>query len=111
MNDQELLQNGYRTVPGPFLNDANALFQKRFIDTSLQTKYFINIYKWDLKWASSNVNKPQYHAEVAMYDKSKNMWWKIELHGIDSETTIEEVENRFEKMWQKMKFKYDRHNN
>lgn len=79
ITQDQLLMHGFRaSSPGSLKPGTKTLFQKRVMDESLRTLYFINVYEWDMKngplasLPRDTHDRYRYSVEVRMYDNPKN---------------------------------------
>ncbi|MHC5779695.1 hypothetical protein [Nostoc sp.] len=94
MNSQDFLTAGYRQYKETGFRAAEFLLQKRICDVN-GTKYFINIYLYDLK------GEEVFDSEVRF---TKNL--KLYSITVSSFQSVEEIEKIFEDLWERMCFDY-----
>jgi hypothetical protein len=98
MNSQDFLAAGYKEYKETGFRKAEFLLQKRIYDV-IGTKYFLNIYAYDLE------GKEVLDSEVQF---TKNL--KLYCIAVSSFQSVEEIEKIFEDLWERMSFDYqERH--
>ena len=110
MNDEYLLERGYKQYPPtPILDNESivAKFQKRF-DDDFGKKYFIDVAKWshdyvpihrrDKWWIPFSY---AYHLYITMFEEEKPVYLEF-----GTSWTLEEVEEFAENFFEKMKPNY-----
>lgn len=110
MNDEYLLERGYKQYPTtPVLDNESivAKFQKRF-DDDFGKKYFIDVAKWSHDYVPADRRdkwwKPfsySYHLYVSMFEEDKPIFFEF-----GTSWEIEEVEDFAEEFFNKMKPNY-----
>ncbi|MEH1788866.1 hypothetical protein [Nostoc sp.] len=94
MNSQDFLEAGYMQYSETGFRAAEFLLQKRIYDGN-GTKYFINIYAYDLQ------GKEVLDSEVQF---TKNL--KLYCIAVSKFQSVEEIEKIFEDLWERMCFDY-----
>ncbi|MEH2384897.1 MAG: hypothetical protein V7K14_03700 [Nostoc sp.] len=94
MNSQDFLEAGYRQYKETGFRAAEFLLQKRIFDVN-GTKYFLNIYLYNLE------SKEVFDSEVRF---TKNL--KLYSITVSEFQSVEEIENIFEDLWERMCFDY-----
>lgn len=106
MNDEALIENGYRRFSPSSLTDKGItdVFQKRF-DDEKGIKYFITINKWEILYHPTTNEKlgPTYEFEV--YLEPKNMSGAIRIM-FYAGAKLEEVEEHIEKLFNTGNYNY-----
>jgi predicted hydrocarbon binding protein len=94
MNSQDFLAAGYRQYKETSFRHAEFLLQKRIYDV-IGTKYFINIYLYDLQGEEVFDSETQF---------TKNL--KLYCIAVSRFQSVEEIEKIFEDLWERMCFDY-----
>lgn len=94
MNSQDFLEAGYKQYQKTGFRHAEFLLQKRIYDV-IGTKYFLNIYLYNLK------GKEAFDSEVQF---TKNL--KLYCIAVSEFQSVEEIEKIFEDLWERMCFDY-----
>ena len=109
MNDEYLIEHGYKYYPPTILNSSSvvALFQKRF-DDNFGKKYFITISKWSHEYIPVHKRDKwwkqftyTYDVQISMFEQEKSI--NLEFF---SDWVLEEVEKYMEDFFEKMKPNY-----
>lgn len=116
INYHSLETAGYNNYPGNISHlkgGASNLFQKRFRNESSQTLYFINVYEFDFSDLQYSGRYPKdlpilkYQAEGMFYRGKET--FNVEYLFLEK-TTICEMEDFFQEVFNKMNCDFDHHN-
>ncbi|MFK0731391.1 MAG: hypothetical protein ACFKPT_02730 [Gloeotrichia echinulata GP01] len=94
MKSEDFLEAGYRQYKEVGFRHAEFLLQKRIRDVN-GTKYFLNIYIYDLKGKEVLDSEARFTKNLKLYSIS-----------VSSFQSVEEVEKIFEDLWERMHFDY-----
>lgn len=97
INEQLLLDKGYKKFNEQRHLYSDTLFQKRVKDAYGVTKYFINCYEYNFP----KEKEPRYEFEVHLEKDKLN--YHITIYG---KTSLNDVETEIERLWLENNFNY-----
>lgn len=97
INEQLLLEKGYKKFNEQRHLYCDTFYQKRVKDAYGDTKYFINCYEYNFP----REKEPRY--EFKIYFEKNKLNYMITIYG---EVNLEEVEQEIERLWIENKFNY-----
>lgn len=97
INEQLLVDNGYKRFEDQIYPYSNRFYQKRVKDPYGVTKYFINCYIYEFPVEK----EPRYDFEV-FFEKNK-LTYRITIYG---KTSLNDVETEIERLWLENNFNY-----